>query len=110
MKSEKGFAEIVAIVFIIAVVIGLFVLLGIAIKEEADFGTKEGIVIDKEYTSSYTTIIYSGKVMIPQYHPESYQIKIEKEMNGTNKAIWISVDSETYHNTNIGDSYPSEEE
>lgn len=111
MKNEKG--EILAgiiIVFTIVIILGIFILLALAIKEDIDYGTKEGTVIDKQYHAAYTTYTYSRKIAIPQYHPENWQIKIQKEIAGENKSIWISVDNITYHQVNIGDYYPKEME
>lgn len=111
MKSEKGEILIgIITVFVIVMILGIFILLGLSIKEEIDYGTKEGMVIDKQYHSAYTTYVHSEKVRIPQYHPESWQIKIQKEIAGENKSIWISVDNTTYHQLNIGDYYPKEME
>ncbi len=111
MKSEKG--EVLAVIitgFVIIVILGISILLGCCIKQEIDYGTKEGIVIDKQYHSAYSTYSYSKEIVIPQYHPENWQIKIQKEIAGENKSIWISVDSITYHQLNIGDYYPKEME
>lgn len=105
MKSEKGAIEIFLIGIAIITSVILFGLLGIAIKEEIDYGTKEGQVVDKKYHSAYTTIMHSGKVTIPQYHPESYRVQIQKEINGKIKSIWVTVDKDAYHNINIGDYY-----
>lgn len=54
------------------------------------YGAYEGTVINKKYTSSYTTtsIIYTGsQVMIPstQHHPENWRIEIQKEEGRRNK-------------------------
>lgn len=105
MKSEKGVIEI----FIIGIVVILFIILcttiGMAIKEENDYGIKEGQVIDKKYRSAYTTMMSCGKSLIPQYHPESYRIQIQKEIDSKAKSIWVTVDRDTYHKINIGDYY-----
>lgn len=105
MKSEKGVIEIFLIGVIIIIFVMLFGILGIAIKEETDYGVKEGQVVDKKYHSAYTTMMYSGKVTIPQYYPESYRIQIQKEINGKIKSVWVTVDQYTYHNINVGDYY-----
>lgn len=109
MESEKG--EIltgIITVFVIIIILGIFILLGLCIKEEIDYGTKEGKVIDMQYHSAYTTYTYSGKIRIPQYNPERWEIKIQKEIEGKIKSIWVSVDNITYHQLNIGDYYPKE--
>lgn len=105
MKSEKGVIEI----FIIGMVLILFIILcttiGMVIKEENDYGTKEGQVIDKKYSSAYTTMMLCGKVMIPQYHPESYRIQIKKEIDSKVESIWVTIDRDTYYKINVGDYY-----
>lgn len=105
MKSEKGVIEIFIIGIVIILLIILFTAIGMAIKEENDYGIKEGQVIDKDYRSAYTTMMSCGKSLIPQYHPESYRIQIQKEIDGKIKSIWVTVDRDTYHNINIGDYY-----
>ena len=47
----------------------------------------------------------SGKILIPQYHSERYQIQIQKEINSKVKSIWVTVDKDTYHKINVGDYY-----
>lgn len=107
MNNERGeILEIMVFIVIIIIFVTLFVLLFSCIKEENDYGTKEGKVTDKKYSSAYTTMMYNGKFYIPQYHPAKWQIKIEKEINGEIKSIWVYVDETTYHEFNIGDSYP----
>lgn len=105
MKSEKGIIEIFVIGIVIILFIILFTAIGIMIKEEKDYGIKEGQVIDKKYHSAYTTMMSCGKSLIPQYHPESYRIQIQKEIDGKIKSVWVTVDKDTYHNINVGDYY-----
>lgn len=105
MESEKGIIEIFVIVVTIILIVLIFTTIAIQIKEENDYGTKEGQVIDKDYHSAYTTMITSGKVMIPQYHPETYRIQIQKEIDKKAKLIWVDVDKDTYHKIKIGDYY-----
>ena len=105
MKSEKGIIEIFVIGIVIILFIILFTAIGIMIKEEKDYGVKEGQVVDKKYHSAYTTMMHSGEVTIPQYHPESYRIQIQKEINGKIKSVWVTIDKDTYHNINVGDYY-----
>ena len=108
MKSEKGAKEIF-LIGILGIVIILFIILftaiGMMIKEEKDYGVKEGQVVDKNYRSAYTTMTNCGKSLIPQHHPESYKIQIQKETDGKVKSIWVTVDRDTYHKINVGDYY-----
>ena len=78
-------------------------------KEEEAYGSKQGQIIDKSYHAAYTFMIYPGNVMIPQHHPASYRIRIQKDIDGELKSIWIDVDEKTYHEINIGDYYNKEE-
>ena len=105
MKSEKGVIEIFAIGIIVIIFVMLFTVMIMAMKEENDYGIKEGQVIDKKYHSAYTTMMSCGKSLIPQYHPESYRIQIQKEIDGKIKSIWVTVDRDTYHKINLGDYY-----
>lgn len=106
MKNEKGeILEILIVAITVIITISTFVGIGIIIRNDIEYGTKEGIVVDKNYTSAYTTMRNSGNITFPQYHPENYSIKIQKEVKGKNKSIWINVDQTTYHNTNIGEYY-----
>ena len=74
--------KVIGIIFV--VIISLFVLTGCE-----GYGELKGVVVDKEYTSSYITtqMIYTGKnlmsVTIP--HPESWRIEIQKQETRNNK-------------------------
>lgn len=111
MESEKGSVVTVVVVGITAfIIIGIFAMIFIEIRQDVEYGIHEGQVIDKSYHSAYTTRYYnSNSISIPQYHPESYQIKIQKEVNSKTKTVWINVDKDTYHNIKIGDYYGKEE-
>lgn len=103
MKSERAdVLEVLIISIFVITIVGLFAVIGFSIKNEMDYGIKEGTVTDKDYDSAYTSYIYINGMMIPQYHGESWQIKIQKE----DKELWISVDELTYHGYEIGDYYP----
>lgn len=105
MKSEKGAIKIFVTGIVVILLITVFIVIGKTIKEENDYGVKEGQVIDKDYRLAYTTMMPCGKIMVPQYHPESYRIQIQKEIDSTVKTIWVTVDRDTYHKINVGDYY-----
>lgn len=71
------------------------------------YGEYKGNVIDKQYTPARTVvqIIHTGKTIHPYtvHHPETYQIKIQKEENGETKITWITISKEQYENIQIGD-------
>ena len=111
-KSERGFIEVLSLIIIVVVIL-ILTWIGSALytmmKEEEAYGSKQGQIIDKDYRSAYTSIVYSGRVMIPQYHQARYRIRIQKDIDGELKSIWINVDEKTYHEINIGDYYNEEE-
>lgn len=112
-KRENGFISVLSCIIILFAIITLLFVFGLIIsqiKSEEEYGPKQGQIIDKNYHAAYTSIVYSGKVMIPTYHPASYRICIQKDINGELKSIWIDVDSDTYRELNIGDYYNREEE
>lgn len=70
----------------------------------------EGVVIDKDYDSPYTTYnsIKSGDVTIrvPQYHSETFSILLEGTKDGETVTYWKEVTGQEYADYNIGDWYP----
>ena len=111
-KSERGFIEVLSVIIIVVVILILTWIssaLYTMMKEEEVYGSKQGQIIDKDYHAAYTSVIYSGSVMIPQHHPANYRVRIQKDIDGELKSIWIDVDEKTYHEINIGDYYNKEE-
>ena len=110
-KSERGFIEVLSVIIIVVVIL-ILTWIGSALyttmKEEV-YGSKQRQIIDKSYHAAYTFMIYSGNVMIPQHHPANYRVRIQKNIDGELKSIWIDVDEKTYHEINIGDYYNKEE-
>ena len=49
-------------------------------------------IINKDYRESYSTPLYTGKVVIPVYHPAEYNVKYEY------KGIKNSIDDEDFYN------------
>lgn len=86
MRSEKGFIEVVLIIIVVALIAFCAIEIGALIYQEVSFGEKEGIIIDKYYKKAYTTtsMMMCGKVMVPRtiYYPETWNFKIEKEIDG----------------------------
>lgn len=67
---------------------------------------ERGEVIGKKSNDAYTTLKHHNKFQTIQYYPRTYSLKIQKEINGEIKSIWVDVDETTYNEFNIGDSYP----
>ena len=110
MKDEKGevyifiMFAIVAITLIILVTISIFL-----IVNDINYGAKQGTIVDKRYSGPYTTYISSkignSTVITPQYHPEAYSMKIQKDEDGKIKECWIDISPQEYEKYNIGDYY-----
>lgn len=100
--NNKGFLiQSIAILIIIAII----AIIGISIYQNVSFGTKQGIVIDKQYNApwiSYNTSYVNGNhIIIPVTHPQTWSIKIKKG----DKELWIDVSENEYNNLSIGDCY-----
>ena len=69
----------------------------------------DGVVIDKDYHSAYTTITYihSDDRLIPisQYHPEKFSLTIRGSKNGETVEYWFAVSEAEYERYSIGDYY-----
>lgn len=110
--------EKVIIAFSTIIVMMVFGIICYSIYEHVDYGTRQGIIVDKKYNSAYTYTTYDTSrignttIQIPrqQYVPERYQIKIQKTENSKTKSIWIEVTAEEYSTLKIGDSYGGYEE
>lgn len=81
---------------------GLVVLLGLIIIDSAGITpakTATTVVEAKQVVPAYTTILLAGKIVVPQYHLESYRLhfKIDGE------EISPSVKKELFDNINVGD-------
>lgn len=68
-------------------------------------GINEGVIYQKDYDPPRTTFIYSGKVMVPQYHAADWTLYF-KDDNGNKN--WVNVDETTYHQYDIGDYWDGE--
>lgn len=116
MKSEKGFIEIEDVLMGICILIVAFLVLRliVVVYNEVSFGEKEGIIIDKYYREAHTShsMMYIGKSMIPKttHHKESWNFKIEKEIDGEKRSITVKVNEDTYNQYNIGDYFKKEEQ
>lgn len=95
--------------YIKIILISLVIIFSLFILTGCTPNIKEGVIIDKYYRSKYitTTTIYNGKFITPMVisHPESYQFKIELEIDEEIKNNIITVDKETYEKYELGDYY-----
>lgn len=95
------FIEILAALIIVTVV-GI---IGYAVYQDVSYGTKTGIVIDKQYHASWvshsTSYVNDRSINIPVTHPQTWSIRIQKD----NKDIWIDVSENEYNSLSIGDCY-----
>lgn len=94
----------VSIILIVSMILLLVAVIGVlvwSIYNDVTFGVNEGIVIDKHYSQAY----YHHTGSTSTYHPESYYIILQKEINGKNRTKTISIPKEEYEKININDYY-----
>lgn len=110
MKSERGLVGtyiIIAITMIILIAIIAIVIF--VVCNDINYGTKQGTIIDKRYNAPYTSYISSevgnSVIRTPQYYPETYQLKLQKQDDGKVKECWIQVPAKEYENYKVGDYY-----
>lgn len=104
--------KVITIITIFSAIV-IFGIAGFAIYADISYGTKEGEIIDKKYQKAYTTTTYetvrtgetSTSIPIQKYYPESYQLKIQKEVDEELKQLWIEVTAQEYNELKIGDWY-----
>lgn len=94
----------VSMIAILIVIIAIVAVISISINN-INYGDYEGIVVDKRYVAPYISMIKSGNMTIPYTQPAQYRIKLQKEIDGEIKSVWIDVDSYVYNNIGIGDYY-----
>ena len=105
-------ADIITVIGLLFVC-GVFIWMFYYLIDYANFGAKQGIVIDKQYTSEHTYTEYSIshignetiKIPYQKYVAEKYQIKLQKTVDGKQKSIWIDITPEEYNSLKIGDNY-----
>jgi hypothetical protein len=85
------------IVILIGLVLWLFVIL-----YNHYTGISQGYVYEKKYIGSYTTYIYVNNTMIPQYHGESYNIKISEDKYEVVNPNYCEIPSVYYKDIKIG--------
>ena len=100
----KGITWIEVIVGIIIVIAIAFIIGGAVYNESNRIST--GVVIDKNYTPSYTTTTYINNFPSVQYHPPHWQLTIEGEKEGEIVQYSFSVDETTYNRYELGSQYP----
>lgn len=78
------------------------------IKKQQKWGIDFGLVIDKKFQSSYSTTTIdrdeennTSKTKTTTY-PDTYKLKLQKEVEGETMEKWIEVDKETYHKYPVG--------
>jgi len=111
-KREKALviAGIGLIMIIATAIIGAFIYSAVY---QVSYGERVGKIIDKQYVSGYsytdttTSHIGNDTIRIPttKYKEAQYLFKIEKEIDGKKKSIWIEVTESEYEKYKKGDFY-----
>ena len=78
-------------------------------QSQVSSSMKEGIVVDKQRTQSYsytsTVYIDNAPVIIPTYVPDYASLTIEGEVNGEKVKKTVDVSEEEYNSYEVGDTY-----
>lgn len=111
-KREKALviAGVGSIIIITSIIIGAFIC---SAAYQVSYGERVGKIIDKQYVSGYsytettTSHIGDDTIRIPttKYKEAQYLLKLEKEVDGKKKHIWIEVPESEYEKYKKGDFY-----
>lgn len=107
--------KIMTIGIVILIIIGVL-LVGTVIYsmiEQFNYDERVGIIVDKQYNAAYsyteitTSHIGNDTIRIPttKYREAQYLLKLEKEIDGKKKNIWIEVPENEYEKYKRGDFY-----
>lgn len=95
MRFEKIVLSILTLI-----VVGFLAFVIYALRQHAT-GIRVGEVYNRDFDAAHTTYIWVNKIMVPQYHPDTYTLWIESD-GRTN--YWF-VTKELFDSTAIGDTY-----
>ena len=101
MWDTSDWVSIILIVLMILLLVAVTGVLVQFIYNDVTFGVNEGIVVNKYYRHGYNT--HTGKTSF--YHPESYNITLQKEIDGKIRTKTISVPKQKYNEIEINDYY-----
>lgn len=57
-------------------------------------------VIGRKHTDAYTTLVAAGKVLVPQYHSEKWELCLQR--NGSSDSDYVQVSVEDYYRIKDG--------
>lgn len=103
-----SFGEVILKIFvalIFVVVIGFLVFCTISVIHNESNRIGEGYIVDKNYTSAYTTNTTVNGIIIPQYHAEPYSLCISGEKDGEIVEYWLNCTAEEYAAYSVGDYF-----
>lgn len=64
---------------------------------------EKGEVVEKYERKAYTTFVYSGKTLVPVYHPRTWNIRIKGSYKGEERTEIYSVTEDYYDQVKVGD-------
>lgn len=108
-------ATILLIILLVALIFGIGAVIQEKIEFDRKWGIDSGLVIDKSYTRGYSEIHTetdeNGKIKTTtKNYPDTYKLKLKKEVESEELTKWIEVDKETYHKYTIDSYYDLREE
>ena len=85
---DKLFVFVIAVcgVVFVAIIAALVVYAGDNIGAQPEQGA--GVVVDKRHYNPYTSFIMVGKVMVPQFHPERWELCVQ--VAGASDCVGVS--------------------
>lgn len=118
-RQNISFLDLIIVLFVSLLVGALFLKGAMLLREnfpedydrqsQVENSMKEGIVVDKQLTQSYsyTSTVYIGNapVIIPIYVPGYTSLTIEVEVNGEKVKKTVNVSEEEYDSYKVGDTY-----
>lgn len=118
-RQNISFLDLIIVLFVSLLVGALFLKGAMLLREnfpedyarqsQVENSMKEGIVVDKQLTRSYsyTSTVYIGNapVIIPIYVPGYTSLTIEGEVNGEKVKKTVDASEEEYNSYKIGDTY-----
>ena len=99
---RDNFIEIIVALVIVSVLGGIVFA---CLKNESN-KISEGTVVDKDYTSAWTS--YGSENSPPHYHPAKCTLTISGEKNGKYVEYSFDVPESEYAMYNVGDHYPKQ--
>ncbi len=103
--GEGFFGKILALLFVLTIGTLLFLISwGIFVAADSWYVSNKignAVVVDKSHHSAYTSVISTGKIVVPVYHPERWSIGLAKDGLMDD----VDVSKKSYDSINLKETY-----